>query len=310
MKIVVICNPKSRAGEPDNLELILRQKLAGEELEFKTTAYPGQATAIARRAVQGQADVIVVVGGDGTIHEVLNGVVGARVSLAVIPAGTANDLARYYHLPRHVDKAADMIRERLTCRADVIQVNNRYYLTAGGVGFPSLVASIADSIKNRTGLGRFLGRLLSSKLYIVAALRAVFSRSKEKNIVRVGSNGKARTEDIFSLTINNQPFLGKNFLVAPGAVNDDGQMDVCLIQNSKNALDRLMIVLKVLAGRHANSPSVRLWRTDHLRLEAEKPLPFLGDGEIIPGFAKFDIRVVPGAVDLIVPAHAGDTGLS
>ncbi len=310
MKTVVICNPRSRASGLDNIEAVLRQKLTGTDLEFKTTAFPGQATAIARAAVRGKADMIVAVGGDGTVHEVLNGVVGSRACLAVIPAGTANDLARYYHLPRDVHRAADMIRERLTCRPDVIRVNGRYYLTAGGVGFPSLVAAIANSMKKGTRLGRFLSRLLSSKLYIVAALWAIFSGSKERHIVRVGSNGHARTADIFSLTINNQPFLGKNFLVAPGAANDDGQMDVCLIRNSKNAFGRLFIVLKVLTGRHVHSPSVKLWRTDRLCIKADRPLPFLGDGEIIRGFARFDIRVVQNAVNLVVPAPAGHLGWS
>jgi YegS/Rv2252/BmrU family lipid kinase len=251
--------------------------------------------------VRAGVGTVIVVGGDGTIHEVLNGLVGSSARLGIIPAGTANDLASYFGLPRDVEKACGVIQEGRSRPTDVIHVNDMYYITAGGVGFPSDVACLANLIKQKSRLGRFLARVLASKLYVVSAVWAIFARAKH-TMMRVHSAGTDLKSDVLSLTVSNQPFLGGKFLISPGAVNDDGRADVCLIPNSKSALGVLAVVLKVLSGRHVNSPSVRTWRTDRLEIEVERPLAFLGDGEVQSAAKKFTVRVHPRAVEVIVPA--------
>jgi YegS/Rv2252/BmrU family lipid kinase len=304
MKTWVVLNPKAQAGRAERIESALKKKFPASDVRFTKTSYPGHATAIARRAVAEHADVIVAVGGDGTIREVVNGVLGSRVAIGIIPAGTANDLAAYYHLPGEIDKAGDIILARKVRPADAIQVNGEYYITAGGLGLPSEVAHMANWIKSRGGFGRFLGRFLSSQLYMVIALWMVLVKSRRRNSVVVRSNGRIVAMDILSLTINNQPFLGKNFLVSPGAANDDGQLDVCLIQKPKGRLRTLMVVLKALSGKHVDLPCVRAWRTDRLTVEAEDPLYFLSDGEVAQRSRRFSIRIFPAALNVIVPAAA------
>ncbi|HEB29626.1 hypothetical protein LCGC14_3070530 [marine sediment metagenome] len=142
-------------------------------------------------------------GGDWSVNEVLNGIMGSDVAIGIIPTGTANDLASYYRLPCNIEKACDIILKRRIHRADLILVNNRYFITAGGLGFSSEVANIVNTIKN-------------------------------------------------------QPFLGKNFVISPDAVNDDGIFNVCLIKNSKTRAGKLSILIKVLTGRHIYFPSVKM----------------------------------------------------
>jgi diacylglycerol kinase (ATP) len=305
LKTWVVLNPKAKAGLAEKIESELRRKFPESVVRFARTFYPGHATSIARRAVAEKAETIVAVGGDGTVREVLNGVFGSRVTIGIVPAGTANDLAFYYRLPGKVDQAGDVILRHRTRPADVIEVNGECYLTAGGVGLPSEVASIANRIKNRGRFGRFLGRFLSSELYMVVTLWLVLFRRRPHHPVVVRSNGSVVTSDILSLTVNNQPFLGRNFLVAPGAVNDDGQLDVCLIRRPRTRFQILRIVLRAVSGKHVRLPGVRFWRTDRLTIEAASPLAFLGDGEVAQEATRFHIRVFPRALDVIVPETAG-----
>jgi YegS/Rv2252/BmrU family lipid kinase len=301
MKTVVILNRKSRAGNNPGLELLLKKKFPAPEGKLEITAYPGHATEIARRAVENHAGQIVIVGGDGTFHEVVNGIIGSSVLLAIVPAGTANDLASYLSFPNDVARACDAIRQGVVRPTDIIQVNERYFITAGGIGFPSEVAALANAIKSKTRIGRLLSRLFSSLFYCVSALLAILVRTRHR-VVRITSNGDDITSDVFSLTISNQPFLGKKFRVSPGAVNNDGQMDVCLIPNSKTGLGALAIVLKVILGRHVLSRSVKRWRAERLEVESRRALPFLADGELDLRATKFTVQVHPRAVNLIVPA--------
>jgi len=301
MKTLIILNPRSRGGSDPRLEPFLRSKFRPPETVLIRTAYPGHATVIARQAARDKVGMVIVVGGDGTIHEALNGLVGSPVRLALIPTGTANDLASYFGLPGDIEKASEVIQRGNFQPTDVIQVNDRYYITAGGVGFPSDVAALANRIKRNSWFGRLLARSLASKLYIVSATWAIFARAKH-TVTRVRSAGRDLASDILSLTVSNQPLLGGKFRISPGAVNDDGRADVCLIPNSKSALGVLVVILKVLFGRHVNSASVRTWRADRLEIEAERPLTFLGDGELELTAAKFTIQVHPRAVDIIIPA--------
>ena len=282
------------------MEQFIRRRFPAGRVDTIYTEYPGHATSIAREAVKKNINTIVAVGGDGTVNEVLNGMVGTDVVLGIIPTGTANDLASYFCLPRNIEAACDVILRRHVHQTDLIRVNKRYYITAGGVGFPSLVAGIANEMKSRSRTGRFLSKLLSTKLYILAVLIAIL-RSNYHHLIKISQNGHMINYDVLSLMINNQPFLGKNFLMAPGAINDDGMFDVCLIVNANSRLYTLWLLLKVLTGRHIHSPLVRIWRTDALSIETLNPVPFLNDGELLQKSKKFNIGMVPKSLNIIVP---------
>jgi len=305
MKTWIVLNPKARAGRAERAESALKKKFPEADVHFAKTFYPGHATAIARRAVAEKAETIVAVGGDGTIREVVNGILGSPISIGIIPAGTANDLASYYDLPIDVDKAGDIVLGHKVKSADVIQVNGEYYITAGGLGLPSEVAYLANRIKSRGKLGQLAGRFLASQLYVLVALWAVFVRSRTRNSVSLRFHGRrVVASDVLSLTINNQPFLGKSFLVSPGAANDDGQLDVCLIQKPRGRFRTVMVVLKALSGKHLGLPCVKTWRTDRLAVEAATPQRFLSDGEVAQTSRRFNIRVFPRALNIIVPEAA------
>jgi len=140
MKIKVIANPQPMNGHYRYLRALVQQQFGHHVVGIEQTTCPQHATDIARRAASEDVDTVVAVGGDGTVNEVINGIVGTELALGIIPTGTANDLASLYSIPTDVGKACKLILERHVQEADVINVNGWYYVTAGGLGLPCEVA--------------------------------------------------------------------------------------------------------------------------------------------------------------------------
>jgi diacylglycerol kinase family enzyme len=152
-------------------------------------------------------------------------------------------------------------------------------------------------------MGKLLSQLLGSEIYILAVLYALMKKKRGKNFLKVSWNGSFVCADSLSLMLNNQPFLGRHLQMSPGAINSDGRFDVCLIGNSKSRFQILSILLKVIFGKHVHSSSVSTWQTNKLAVSSEKPQAFFGDGEIIGQGTQFNIRVIPEALKIIVPAQ-------
>ena len=301
MKVKVIVNPKSKHGDHKSILATLKARLARSLVDIEQTAYPQHATEIARQIAKTGMDTVVVVGGDGTINEVLNGLVGTDTALGIIPTGTANDLACFSHIPTDVAGACNTILERRIHRTDIICVNGRCYVTAGGVGLPCEVARVANTIKRSSAIGKRLGQILGSKLYILAVFCALVQKKVQRNFLSIQWSGGSLRVDPLWLMVDNQPFLGENFLMSPGALNDDGAFDICLIEDLKSRMQILKLMMVVLKGRHVDSPSVKTWRTSELLIDAEKPLTFFGDGEIFQKVKTYRIQIFPSALNVIVP---------
>lgn len=305
MKIKFIINPKSKNGKRNNLEMMLKDRFSHYDVDIELTSYPNHAFDMAKRAVQEKVDTIVAVGGDGTVNQILNGIIGSEITLGIVPTGTANDLASYYHIPKDLTKACDVIIDRHIQLVDVINVNGWCYATAGGIGLSSEVANLANSIKANRTLGKLLDQVLGSKLYLFATLWSLLKREKSGIPLIVRWNGSFTKTNALALMVDNQPFLGKNFLVSPGAVNDDGVFDVCLIENSNSFIQTLSTILKVLTGKHIFSPSVKTCRESELLVEVLNPTAFLGDGETCSKASEFKIKIIPQALNIITPQPNG-----
>ena len=302
MKVKAIINPGSRIAGRSRVEQILRAKFPIDSLDIEKTSRPGHATEITRQAVNESFDTIVVVGGDGTINEVVNGVIGANVRIGIIPSGTANDLARHFGIPRRVDRACDVILAGRVRPTDAIFVNGRYYVTDGGIGLPGRSLAIAESIKRLGAFGRFLTLLMGSKLYLLGLAVALPTFRRRSLPVRVSlTNGQFIT-DAVSVILGNQPALGQSFRVLPGAVNDDGLLHIFIIEKDVTLRQLVRIAAATLNGSHIERDGVKMLCSEKLKIETPYPSSFFGDGEILQESSTFDVHVKPGAINFIVPS--------
>jgi diacylglycerol kinase family enzyme len=186
-------------------------------------------------------------------------------------------------------------------------VNGWYYVTAGGIGLPSEVAGIANAIKSKGKPGKLFGQILGSKLYLLATVYALLKTKAYRNPLSIRLNDGLLKTSALSLMVNNQPFLGRNFLMSPGAVNNDGMLDICLIENSATFMQTLLVILKVLGGKHIYSSSVRTWRLKEVIIDTEEPTTFLCDGEICQKASEFKIEILPRALNVITAKTNAET---
>ena len=299
MKIKFIVNPKSKKVDVVHLRRILNDIFTDSLAEIEQTTYPRHARNIAEQAATNGFDTVVAVGGDGTVNQVLNGIIGTKTALGIIPTGTANDFASYHHIPKNLIKACELITQRHLQPVDVIRVNGWCYVTAGGIGLSSTVAGIANTVKSNGRKGRLIGQLMGSKLYLLAVIGALLKTGRCRNPLSIKLEGVQLRANALSLMFNNQPFLGRNFLMSPGAVDHDGMFDVCLIENSATLIEMLAVIFKVLTGKHIFSKGVRIWQTREVIFQTDRMMNYMGDGEICQKAKEFKVEILPRAVNVI-----------
>ncbi|HZD59309.1 MAG TPA: diacylglycerol kinase family protein [Anaerolineae bacterium] len=298
MRIKVILNPASRRAISNG---VLRERLGGADCAVVTTRGPGDATEIARDAVAKSVAKLVVVGGDGTINEVANGICGSHVPLGIIPAGGANDFATHMGIPKDVDRAFDIALNGTKKRIDAIKVNDRHFITVGGLGFGSEVALKANAFKDNKKLGKLAYRFLGSNIYSAYAIYQILFKPESRGGFRLRGDDLKRDVRLWNLFVGNQAVLGKNFLIHPGAANDDGLLDVCIIGEQNSKLRQFATLLVTMKGKHLAQPYVEAYRAKRLTIDCEKRLQFFGDGELISSSPPFNIEIVPKALHIMVP---------
>jgi diacylglycerol kinase (ATP) len=303
MKIKAIINSNAKKGSDKQLTNIIRNEFASHDFDIEFTKYPKHATEIARIASASNVDLIIAVGGDGTVNEIINGIIGSKTALGIIPTGTANDLATLNHIPTDIIAACRIIKHRNTKEIDIINVNGWNYITGGGIGLPTEVARISEVIKSNKIYVNLLKQTLGSKVYILAMILALIKLNNFLNDVEIYNNEKVIRIKTLFMMINNQSFIGKIYHLCPKARNDDGFVDICLLKYSPNIWKMLCVLFKTLSGTHIKSPLVQSWKVKKITIKTKAELPYLGDGEIGRSSSNFNISVKPRALKLITPVN-------
>lgn len=303
MDIKIIINPKSKNGKNKEIKSVLREKLRRFNYNplFVYSQFPGHATILAKQAIRENYNVVIAVGGDGTINEIINGIASSDVALGIIPTGTANDLASFYQIPSDIKDACDIINKNVIQKIDLIKVNEWYYSTAGGCGLPCAVTEISEKFKSTPFIGKLITQLLGSKIYILALVCAYVKSRTWKNRINIKFDHSNLQANPLFFMINNQPFLGKNFHIAPGAKNNDGIFDVCLAEKSDSHIKNFSVLIQTLFGKHIFSPRVSLWQDSDITISSDNPFHIMGDGELQIKNYEFRIQCIPASLNLIVP---------
>ncbi len=305
----VIFNPlASRGGARRALTAIERAfRDSGVEYRIVPTERRGHAPELARRAVEEGWQAIVAVGGDGIVHEVVNGLIaageaGSGVALGVIPVGSGNDFSKMLGMPSH--RPAEAVRRILAAaprQVDVGRVVRHvagggppgvWYFTNGvGVGFDAQVARHARDIKRLRGVAIYAWAL-------VKTLRELRSPG-----IRVVIDGRQVADRRLVLTtVSNGPCHGGNFWLCPNARIDDGQLDI-LIADARSLSSLIRLIPSVIRGKHLKASGVELHHGRHVVVTSDEPLPIHADGEVVADWVReLEIELLPGRLRVL----AGD----
>jgi diacylglycerol kinase (ATP) len=240
----------------------------------------------------------VVVGGDGSVNEVANGVAGRdRVTLAVIARGTGWDFIRTYGIPHALAGAIDVARDGATREIDLGRATYRawsggeassYFANVASAGMSGAIAQRANETT----------KALGGKASYLWATLAVFARWKVGE-VRVAVDGLERTGRMHDVVVANGRYFGGGMMMCPEASPDDGLLDVLLIGDLTKR-DLLVTLPKTYRGRHLPHPKAESLRGATVTIDASEPLPIELDGEQ-PGTTPARFEIVPRALRLRVP---------
>jgi diacylglycerol kinase (ATP) len=287
----VIFNPQ--AGRARSQALLQQAKTFFETHQLTytvlTTARPRHATELVC-ALPPNA-VVLSLGGDGTLHEIVSGCVNTPRTVGILPAGSGDDFAFALGLERNnLRQALEIIKRGKVKTVDTAKVNGETFVNAFGVGFD---ADVAYGIYNAP---TFLKERSAYFYSIFATLRRL-----ESLPVTVTLDGQKVFDDpALLVSVQNGPRTGGSFLFSPTAQVDDGLLDVVIAGNF-GRLGTLGILPKVLKGTHVRHPKVNILRGKTVRLEWSKARPGHMEGELLGAATTFDISIQAASLKVLAP---------
>ncbi|MBN2461214.1 MAG: diacylglycerol kinase family lipid kinase [Candidatus Cloacimonetes bacterium] len=264
----------------------------GFQFDLEITKAPRHAIELTRELIKNGYRRLVAVGGDGTVNEVVNGIMLSRkaadIRLGLIPEGGGNDFSRNFRIPGDIDRAVKILKEENFIPVDVGKIEDFYFINALGIGFDAKVAEYADKIRYLNGLPR----------YFLALLQALLKLKPHHLYIKL--NDELMDISTLLISVGNGLSTGGGFLLTPQALVNDGKFDICIISEVK-LLRLLRLLPTVLTGKHVEQPEVRIIHTDLLQITSDKKLPIYYDGELpeLKNPYEFTIRLLPGAINFI-----------
>jgi YegS/Rv2252/BmrU family lipid kinase len=280
----------------------------GWQITWCETAYASHATELAQQAVTEQAELVIAVGGDGTINEIVNGLIGSQTALGIFPAGTGNVFATEINLPipgplmpQAVKKAAQAIYQGRKQRIDVAKATFadgtvRYFLMWAGIGLDAEISHAFEADRHEKPVVKNLGLVG----WLVAGLPILF-RFRGKRM-RIAVDQAVIDRRILWATVSNSQLYGRVWRLSPEAKLDDGLLDI-VVMEGYGLHEAIKLVLLATIGQHINNPAVHSYRTKQINIETYEPIPVHLDAENV-GHTPVTIEVVPQALTLILPQNA------
>ncbi len=300
-KTILIFNPASDRGrsgqKASDLQAVV-EKHGGAE--WAGTEHPGHATELTRQAAQDGFDRVVALGGDGTVHEVVNGLMATpperRPQHGVIPIGSGNDFAYASGIPVNAQAAMLRVFEGKPSAVDIGRItdgNGRSAYWDNSAGF---LFDAAVNIESRK-----ITRIYGFIMYLTATVRSII-KHYDPTRIQFTVDGETFEKDLIMFTIGNGAREGGGFMVTPDAKNNDGEFDYLMVDPiSRPTMFRLLPI--VMQGNHGGFKFVTLKRFKHLTLEADRAIPIHLDGELWAPFEadvrKVTVEMLPGAIQLI-----------
>lgn len=301
-KTMILVNPNAdlgRAGRSAGDLRTLVEKHGGAD--WAGSVYPGHAIKLAQQAAEAGYNLVIAVGGDGTVHEVINGLMqvpdGLRPMLGIVPVGSGNDFAHSIGIPMNSVKALEQIYTGQPRSIDlgVFEIEHgkrEYFNNTFGMGFDATVTIRTHRLTHIHGF----------MMYLVAVLQTIALNHVAPRM-QIMTDEATWEEQTMMLVVCNGPREGGGFLVAPQANASDGFLNyasVCRVSR----LMMLRLIPEVMNGTHGRYKQVRLGQLRKLTVQSEKPLTIHADGEVICGFEtvaqNISVEIVPSAIELML----------
>jgi YegS/Rv2252/BmrU family lipid kinase len=303
-KWLMIVNPNAgvKKGTKDWPKILKLLRDENVDFDFQITASKGHAIEIALNAIGDGCRNLCVVGGDGTLNEVLNGITGQKevpwteITMGMIPVGTGNDWCRMFGIPFDYLKAIRVLKRRKTFLQDAGKVTyyhkdeqlQRFFMNVAGMGYDALVAKKTNMLKEK-GLGGPL-----TYMYFVFA--SLFQYNFIEAVIEVDGKPAFKGE-IFSMNVGICKYNGGGMMQVPYAIPDDGMLDVTLIKKTS----KWMVVRyarKLFDGSLVNLPMVATFRGETIRIRSTGRVFLETDGESL-GHTPFTFEILPRCLKIV-----------
>ena len=288
----IIANPVSGRGRArcigERVADLLHER--GVNVDLMMSGAPGDCERIAREVLARGARQVAACGGDGTVHEVVNGLANSDAVLGVVPCGRGNDLARALGLSKDVKDVVNTLVHGVDRAIDLGKAGGRFFATVASLGFDT---AVAQRMRNQR-IG-FLTRALEvggKVSYGLTVLRTLFGYRSP--FVRLRGDFGVFEGRVLLAATANAPFYGSGIKIAPDAIVDDGMLDVCIVADVSR-WTVLRMFLSAYSGAHVGHSAVRVVQTRTLQIESDDSLWIFADGEPVCEIPA-KIEVVPGAL--------------
>jgi len=299
-----ILNPASCSGRTgkNRDDIISEIKTLSDRVDISITAARGDARRIANEAA-GRYDVVIAVGGDGTVNGVASGLLEkpSKTALAVLPTGTGNDFARMIGMS---DVIKESIAELLTAESVLADAGfiswksekeegSSLFVNAVGIGFDGYAASLAPNYKH----------LPLGSGYLVTVLKALLSWKPSPAIITDSAvGGKTLYDgDVFMLTVSNARDSGGGFRINPLASITDKLLDACLVKGL-GLIRALRLLPQAASGSHLGLEEVEYWQIPAIRMLTRNPVPIHADGEVLTlGATDITVEIRAAALPVMIP---------
>lgn len=286
MRYMFVVNPVAGGTRRDLATLNAQIRRYCDDFQLSLTAAAGDAARIAEQASRDGYDVVVAVGGDGTVNEVGRGLLqhrGAR--LGIVPGGSGNGVARHLGIPMDAAQAIQAMTLAAPRKIDVGYINGRAFFCTAGLGFDA-------HISRHFAQSRMRGLLTYARIAVGEYGRYRSSR------IRLTIGGEPFETACFMLAFANASQWGNNMLIAPGADLSDGLLDVCLIERLP-FFRALRFGYSLAVGDLPKSGASKFHRANAVSVRSDRPLDYHADGEFLGETDTFEVRVGPLAITVL-----------
>lgn len=295
-RTLVVLNPAAGQGDPSRMRRLLGGAFAvrGAPFDLVETTAGGDAERLAREGIELGYRAVAAVGGDGTVAEVITGLAGSGVPLAIIPAGTGNQMAQNLGIPLDQEGAVEVAVHGTSMPIDLGQLGDgRYFALMAGAGWDADVMSYATrELKDRFGFVAYLYAGLRRTIRLSDARYRITADGEELDI-RASSVMVANVGQLF------HELFPLEFWVGPGVSFQDGLLDVCIFA-PRSLPDIASMLWKVVRGDHLAHERMIYLKAREIRIDADPPQVAQVDGDVL-GTTPLVARAVPGGVRVLVP---------